>query len=152
MTVGHKISDWWLIAVNLFEEDAALTVSCVFVHCLFWQRVGFSLHLDKERVYYGEHVLINLVSINYIAFDYWNNRLWKYMQGLQQTMLKCQEIHVTSLKNKAEVDVHMYRIGILQVKMKFRLKINGFTSMNSLSKLSDAEFSCFYNVDVVDKN
>ena len=29
---------------------------------LFWQKLGFSLHLDKERVYYGEHVLINLVS------------------------------------------------------------------------------------------
>ena len=32
-----------------------------FGFCIF-QRVGFCLHLDKERVYYGEHVLINLVS------------------------------------------------------------------------------------------
>ena len=44
-------------------------VECIFNNFFnlpFWQRGGFALHLDKERVYYGEHVLINLVSIKLI--------------------------------------------------------------------------------------
>ena len=55
----------------VWEQYVLLSKFCIardekFLNLSFWQRGGFALHLDKERVYYGEHVLINLVSIKLI--------------------------------------------------------------------------------------
>lgn len=70
---------------------------------VFWQRVGFCLHLDKERVYYGEHVLINLVSI-IIINDILSKCTWSFLlchqvthQASTSSAHKCSKIRLCSL-------------------------------------------------------